>query len=354
MYGPLLWTHVYCLGSFCPFFLLTLSYLLGLDPLVKILPPLVEARDHLGSSVTEVSIFAAFGHFSTSFPKQGSGIAPSSLLKMRDQCSHIWKNIFIPSLVYLLLAATILTVLDGVQSQGPATFLPLQIFRCFLTVLLPLSLLVGPLLWRPWLRPRDYTSKGDVVQSPLAYHPKNLLYDIAFFGSWESFCAACLSNQSHLYPNVPFKKFLPEFWWKEWDALLAWKADFDSQLTPQILETVSKLQEFYSNPHIYLPFRLPSLEEKAEDSELTTLIATTQQEANPPLLTLHNIIGNFFKPSAVLAALGGTNSIKNFVNGSATPHQWSPSPPIKWIKNFLTSESRSLRISLHNLRFIPT
>ena len=184
-----------------------------------------------------------------------------------------------------------------------------------------------PIPLPPWLRPRDYTSKGDVVQSPLAYHPKNLLYDIAFFGSWESFCAACLSNQSHLYPNIPFKKFLPEFLWKEWDALLAWKADFDSQLTPQILETVSKLQEFYSNPHIYLPFRLPSLEEKAKDSELTTLIATTQQEANPPLRTLHNIIGNFFKPSAVLAALGGTNRIKNFVNGSAAPHQWSPSPP---------------------------
>ena len=29
-----------------------------------------------------------------------------------------------------------------------------------------------PIPLPPWLRPRDYTSKGDVVQPPLAYHPK--------------------------------------------------------------------------------------------------------------------------------------------------------------------------------------
>ncbi len=193
-----------------------------------------------------------------------------------------------------------------------------------------------PIPLPPWLRPRDYTSKGDVVQSPLAYHPKNLIYDISFFGSWDSFCDACHSNRSHLYPDIPFKQFLPEFLWKEWDALIAWKADFDSQLTPDILATVSKLQEFYSNPHIYLPFRLPSLEEKAKDSELTDLITITQQEANPPLRTLHNIIGNFFKPSAVLAALGGVDSIKNFVNGAVTPNQWRPSSPAQVDKAFST------------------
>ena len=200
-----------------------------------------------------------------------------------------------------------------------------------------------PIPLPPWLRPRDYTAKGDVVQFPFAYHPKNLLYDISYFGSWESFCTACHSNRSHLYPDIPFKQFLPEFLWKEWDALLAWKADFDSQLTPEILTTVSKLQEFYSNSHIYLPFRLPSLEEKAKDSELTDLIAITQQEANPPLRTLHNIIGNFFKPSAVLAALGGANSINNFVNGSTTPNQWSPSSPAQVDKDFSNLKSLVLK-----------
>ena len=83
-----------------------------------------------------------------------------------------------------------------------------------------------------------------------------------------------------------------------------------------------------------MPFRLPTLDEKACDSELTDLIETTKQEANPPIRTLHNIIGNFFKPSAVLAALGGTHSIQNFVNGSSTPHQWAPSAPSKVNQDF--------------------
>ena len=100
------------------------------------------------------------------------------------------------------------------------------------------------------------------------------------------------------------------------------------------LQTVTKLQDFYSNPYIYMPFRLPTLDEKARDSELTDLIETTKQEANPPLRTLHNIIGNCFKPSAVLAALGGTHSIQNFVNGSSTPHQWAPSSPSKVNQDF--------------------
>ena len=30
----------------------------------------------------------------------------------------------------------------------------------------------------PWLRPRLVTERGSVVQSPLAYHPKNLLYNL--------------------------------------------------------------------------------------------------------------------------------------------------------------------------------
>ena len=193
-----------------------------------------------------------------------------------------------------------------------------------------------PIPLPPWLRPRGYTPKGAVVQTPLAYHPKNLLYDSTYFGSWDRFCESCLSNLSRQYPEVPFKQFLPEYLWKEWDALLDWKADFDSQLTQAILHTVTKLQEFYSNPYIYMPCRLPTLDEKAHDSELTDLIETTKQEANPPVRTLHNIIGNFFKPSAVLAALGGTHSVRNFVSGSITPHQWAPSSPSKVNKDFIS------------------
>ena len=111
----------------------------------------------------------------------------------------------------------------------------------------------------PWLRPRKTSDRGSVVQAPLAYHPKNLLYDISFFASspekadgWDRFSEACLANSPHLYPNIDFKIHLPEFLWKEWDALIDWKADFDAELTPEIVNTVSKLQDFYSSPYIYI------------------------------------------------------------------------------------------------------
>ena len=207
----------------------------------------------------------------------------------------------------------------------------------------------------PWLRPRKTSDRGSVVQAPLAYHPKNLLYDISFFASspekvdgWDRFSEACLANSPHLYPNIDFKSHLPEFLWKEWDALIDWKADFDAELTPEIVSTVSKLQDFYSSPYIYLPFRLPSLDEKAKDSELVELIETTKKDANPHIRTLHNIIGNFFKPSAVLAALGGTTSIQNYVQGHVTPNQWFPLPPeqveLKFteLRNYVLSATTNL------------
>ena len=166
-----------------------------------------------------------------------------------------------------------------------------------------------PIPLPPWLRPRHTTLRGSVVQTPLAYHPKHLLYDISYFGTFQQFLASCQANVPLLYPKLPFTDFLPEFLWSDWQALVDWSADFNSELTQAILDTVSRLQDFYSNPHIYLPFRLPNLREKAKDSELSDLIDATIAEADPPLRTLHNIIGNFFKPSAVLAALGGPNSM---------------------------------------------
>ena len=47
-----------------------------------------------------------------------------------------------------------------------------------------------------------------------------------------------------------------------------------------------------------------------------------------PIKTLHNIIGNFFKPSAVCAALGGTDNIKNYVYGDLKPSEWAPLAPL--------------------------
>ena len=184
----------------------------------------------------------------------------------------------------------------------------------------------------PWLRPRLVTERGSVVQSPLAYHPKNLLYDISFFGKepelqLRKFQESLAQNLPSLFPILPFKNFLPEFLWSDWDHLIAWGATFDSSMTPAIISAVSNLQDFYDNPFIYTPFRLPTLNEKATDSELSDLLSSTITEANPPIKTLHNIIGNFFKPSAVCAALGGTDNIKNYVYGDLKPSEWAPLAP---------------------------
>ena len=162
----------------------------------------------------------------------------------------------------------------------------------WLPALHPTKLTPRPL--PPWLRPRAITDMGNVVQTPLAYHPKNLLYDIDYFSGLPGFQHACITYASKLYPKLPFLDFLPPFLWADWNTLESWPADFTVELTPAILKTVSRLQDFYSNPHIYLPFRLPSLSEKAKDSELSELLLATIEEASPPLFTLHNIIGNFF------------------------------------------------------------
>ena len=206
--------------------------------------------------------------------------------------------------------------------------------------LLPSTLEPKPL--PPWLRPRRTTDKGSVVQTPLAYHPRNLLYDTTYFGGPSGFRKACVANHPTAYPELPFKEFLPEFLWDDWDSLVAWEADYNAEMTKEILDIVSRLQDFYSNPFIYLPFRLPSLQEKARDSELSDLIHQTIQDASPPLRTLHNIIGNFFKPSAVLAALGGTVHIQNLVAGTATPHLWSPASPQRVDANFIEIRTRVL------------
>ena len=93
----------------------------------------------------------------------------------------------------------------------------------------------------PWLRPRGVTERGSVIQSPLAYHPKHLLFDTGYFDSYENFQQACLTNHPTPYPSLPFKEFLPEFLWQGWDLLLEWKAHFDSILTPQISASVGRL-----------------------------------------------------------------------------------------------------------------
>ena len=81
----------------------------------------------------------------------------------------------------------------------------------WLPALHPTKLTPRPL--PPWLRPRAITDMGNVVQTPLAYHPKNLLYDIDYFSGLPGFQHACITYASKLYPKLPFLDFLPPFLW---------------------------------------------------------------------------------------------------------------------------------------------
>ena len=261
--------------------------------------------------------------------------------------SRIHELLGIPQIVH-----TISTVLNGAQflehdffSSSDTAVLPTKTSSPFdsgwVPAVCPTSL--EPLPLPPWLRPRAVTDKGNVVQTPLAYHPKNLLYDIAFFSGLPGYQQACVKHSPKLYPELPFLDFLPPYLWDDWNSLESWPADFTVDLTPDILNIVSRLQDFYSNPFIDLPFPLLTLSEKARDSEFFELLNATVEDASPPLFTLHNIIGNFFKPSAVVAALGGPSSILSYVSGDLSPHLWSPASPARVEANFQALRTRVLQ-----------
>lgn len=108
---------------------------------------------------------------------------------------------------------------------------------------------------------------------------------------------------------------------------MTWGGNFDSPLSKEIEDHVEVTEDFMSSPYIFLPFRLPTLDEKKEDSELSDLLDATIKEANPDIFTLHSIIGNFFKPTAVLASLGGKDHIQSFLTTSPPPQLWTTLDP---------------------------
>ena len=81
------------------------------------------------------------------------------------------------------------------------------------------------------------TWTAGILEICCSLREKKILCDISYFGSqddFESLSQECPPRLSY----GPFKDFFPEFLWKDWDALIDWKADFDSVLTVAITETV--------------------------------------------------------------------------------------------------------------------
>ena len=121
--------------------------------------------------------------------------------------------------------------------------------------------------------------------------------DISYFGTFQNFINSCQQNAPLLYPRIPFTDFLPEFLWSDWQALVDWNADFNSELTQAILDTVSKLQDFYSNPYIYLPFRLPSLREKRLETQNYQISSMPQlPKQTPPSELFTTSLATFSNP----------------------------------------------------------
>ena len=56
----------------------------------------------------------------------------------------------------------------------------------------------------------------------------------------------------------------------------------------------------------------------------------------------------FFKPSAVLAALGGPDSIRKFVYGGQAPNEWAPKPPTAVELQFTLLRERVLSDTIQN------
>ena len=105
----------------------------------------------------------------------------------------------------------------------------------------------------PWLRPRSVTDKGSVVQSPLAYHPNNLLYDVDYFVTRSNFELAHANNLPALYPSLPFKDFLPAFLWEDWDRLVSWGATLIRRLPQLLLQLLVIHRTFMIIPTFIFP-----------------------------------------------------------------------------------------------------
>jgi hypothetical protein len=176
----------------------------------------------------------------------------------------------------------------------------------------------------PWLRSRGISARGNVIMTSGAYHPTNLLYHAESFGGelrlhelWVPSIAD--PNKRNCVPGIPWEQYVPEHLMPAWQTLLAWP--IASRLYPNEAEdrAAALLADLFAEESESMPFRIPSIAEKERDSELAGYYACLG--AAKPLLDQQrfvDLIGNFFKPSALLAALGAnvTGNLNTFLQGN--------------------------------------
>ena len=210
----------------------------------------------------------------------------------------------------------------------------------WLPALHPTKLTPRPL--PPWLRPRAITDMGNVVQTPLAYHPKIccmisiislacLVSNMPVLLMHLSFILNFLSlTFSHLFYGLTGIHWNHGLLISQWSSLLLFSKRFH-------VCRISIPTPTFIFPFVFLHFLkkrkilnclnffwLPSKKPLRLFSHYTTLSVF------------------FFKPSAVVAALGGPMGIRSFVSGHLSPHLWCPASPTRVESNFQALRSRVL------------
>jgi len=181
----------------------------------------------------------------------------------------------------------------------------------------------------PWLRSRGRTEAGHVILTTGAYHPHNLLYRAAHFGGLDAL--EKLWDVHTDLPAIRWQDFMDPAAFQAMQTLLAWP--IKDRLFPNEDEdkAAKVLADFYATAPEGIPFRPPNLAEKQRESELARFydeVHGAKALMDDRMLT--DLIGNFFKPSALRAAMTGQNgkALADFLEGSranmATPRPVSP------------------------------
>jgi hypothetical protein len=94
---------------------------------------------------------------------------------------------------------------------------------------------------------------------------------------------------------------------EHWQVILAWPLQKSFRPTQEIDHAAKAIADAFAQGN--MPFRLPTLEEKLREAELSAYFE--QSPINARHVTdkvKHDMIGNFFKPSALLASISGESA----------------------------------------------
>ena len=192
----------------------------------------------------------------------------------------------------------------------------------------------------PWLLHRGHTSSCNIVRTAGAYKLQNLLYHLPTWGGKQGLSNLLL--QGKLMEAVT--AHIPPGYVEAWECMQTQFKDTQANDTKTDFKrrqdaAAQALADLFENKDIALPFRLPTWEEQIRDSEISDLLhsGTHIDRASVEKSKFAHYIGNFFKPSALIAAVGGevSSGLKDFLRlGGATCGPVKPAQPEDLCKLF--------------------